>query len=363
MRILHVVGARPNYMKVAPIMAEMAQFATLFEQICVHTGQHYDVRMSDVFFTELGMPQPDFFLNIGSGTHAEQTARVMLAFEPVVLQTNPDWVIVVGDVNSTLACALVCAKLGVPVAHIEAGLRSGDRKMPEETNRIVTDQLSDLLFTPSPDGDANLLKEGIDPAKIHRVGNVMIDSLVRILPKIENSQIVQTLGLQAGAFLLVTLHRPSNVDQVETLKSIIKTLNGLGDQVPIVFPLHPRTKTRLEQAAVPVSPALHLTDPLGYIDFVALERSARLVLTDSGGVQEETTFLGVPCLTMRPNTERPITLEIGTNRLVGSAPTTLLAAVQAELARRARPAAQIPDLWDGNAALRIVEIFRELAKI
>jgi UDP-N-acetylglucosamine 2-epimerase (non-hydrolysing) len=235
--------------------------------------------------------------------------------------------------------------------------------MPEETNRIVTDQLSDLLFTPSPDGDANLLKEGIDPAKIHRVGNVMIDSLVRILPKIENSQIVQTLGLQAGAFLLVTLHRPSNVDQVETLKSIIKTLNGLGDQVPIVFPLHPRTKTRLEQAAVPVSPALHLTDPLGYIDFVALERSARLVLTDSGGVQEETTFLGVPCLTMRPNTERPITLEIGTNRLVGSAPTTLLAAVQAELARRARPAAQIPDLWDGNAALRIVEIFRELAKI
>ena len=361
MKIMHVVGARPNYMKVAPIMAEMARFPSLFEQTCVHTGQHYDVRMSDVFFAELGMPQPDFFLNVGSGTHAEQTARVMLAFEPVILENRPDWVIVVGDVNSTLACTLVCAKLGVPVAHVEAGLRSGDRSMPEEINRLVTDRLSDLLFTPSPDGDANLRREGTDPTKIHRVGNVMIDSLVRMLPAIEKSQVLESLGLLPGSYLLVTLHRPGNVDQVETLRSFFQTLNNLSERLPVVFPMHPRTRTRLEQAEIVVNPAVRLTDPLGYIDFVALERSARLVLTDSGGVQEETTFLGVPCLTMRPNTERPITIEVGTNQLVGAGADALTEAVLLELARKERPSSHIPDLWDGAAAVRIVEVFRKLA--
>lgn len=361
MKICHIVGARPNYMKVAPIMAEMARFPETFEQICVHTGQHYDAQMSDVFFTELGMPQPDYFLNVGSGTHAEQTARVMLAFEPVVLANRPDWVIVVGDVNSTLACALVCAKLGIPVAHVEAGLRSGDRTMPEEINRLVTDRLSDLLFTPSPDGDANLLREGVEPAKIHRVGNVMIDSLVRMLPAIEKSQALTTLGLQPANYLLVTLHRPGNVDQEETLRNFFETLNQLSEHIPVVFPMHPRTRARLEKAAIRVSPAVRLTDPLGYIDFVALERSARLVLTDSGGVQEETTFLGVPCLTMRPNTERPVTVEVGTNQLVGASAGALQAAVLAELERKDRPAAQVPELWDGAAAVRIVEVYRRLA--
>jgi UDP-N-acetylglucosamine 2-epimerase (non-hydrolysing) len=361
MRILHVVGARPNYMKVAPIMAEMARFPDHFEQACVHTGQHYDVQMSDVFFADLGMPKPDFFLNVGSGTHAEQTARVMLAFEPVVLQYRPDWVVVVGDVNSTLACALVCAKLGVPVAHVEAGLRSGDRSMPEEINRLVTDRLSDLLFTPSADGDANLVLEGIDRAKIHRVGNVMIDSLVRMLPKIQASSIISTLGLSTDDYLLVTLHRPGNVDDVSILKDFFGVLNELSERIPVVFPVHPRTRARLEQAAITVNAGIHLTAPLGYIDFVALERAARLVLTDSGGVQEETTYLGVPCLTMRPNTERPVTVEIGTNRLVRAGSEALRAAVVAELERRERPPAHIPDLWDGGAAVRIVEVFRGLA--
>ena len=357
MRILHVVGARPNYMKVAPLMAEMARFPERFTQCCVHTGQHYDNQMSRGFFEDLEMPEPDFFLNVGSGSQAAQTARIMLAFEPVVLEWQPDRVLVVGDVNSTLACALVCAKLGIPVAHVEAGLRSRDRSMPEEINRLLTDQIADLLFTPSRDGDANLLQEGIAPEKIHFVGNIMMDSLVRMLPKLEQRPILSQLDLQPGGYLLVTLHRPSNVDQSETLGRMMAALSRLSEQLPVVFPVHPRTRARLAEIDFNSNSAgLRLIEPLGYSDFLALMRSARLVLTDSGGIQEETTFLGIPCLTARPNTERPVTVTEGTNRLIASTPQAMLAAVAEELARTEHRPARIPELWDGHTAERIVKI-------
>ncbi len=376
--LLHVAGARPNFMKIAPVMRAVARHPDRLEQALVHTGQHYDDNMSRVFFEQLGLPKPDLNLEVGSGSHAVQTARIMEKFEPIVLSRRPDWVVVVGDVNSTIACALVCAKLGVRVAHVEAGLRSGDRTMPEEINRVLTDQISDLLFTPSRDGDENLLREGVEAAKIHFVGNVMIDTLLRLLPSAEEAffkllasheGLANRLGgkpksSSAGStapYLLVTLHRPSNVDDVDTLGEIMSVVGELAGRMPVVFPVHPRTRARLKALgwAPPSSAAeqnLLLVDPVGYLEFVGLQRHAALVLTDSGGIQEETTVLGVPCLTARPNTERPVTITSGTNQLVESNREALLEAVDLTLSCP-QPEVRVPELWDGRAAERITEVF------
>jgi UDP-N-acetylglucosamine 2-epimerase (non-hydrolysing) len=363
-RILHVVGARPNFMKVAPIVRALAREPAHFSQLLVHTGQHYDANMSDIFFQELELPTPDINLEVGSGSHAQQTAQVMQRFEPVLLDYRPDWVLAPGDVNSTLACSLVAVKLGIKVAHVEAGLRSFDRTMPEEINRLLTDQISDLLLTPSRDGDENLLREGIPPERIHFVGNVMIDTLVRLLPKAEARW--PALRDQHGLdrYLLVTLHRPSNVDDATTLARIMAALRELSQEIAVIFPVHPRTRVRLAQleGAEPKSKiqSPKLLDPLGYLDFLALQSHAALVLTDSGGIQEETTYLGVPCLTARPNTERPVTITHGTNRLVASTEEALVEAARAALQQPrtdATPATR-PELWDGQAAERIVEVLR-----
>jgi len=328
-----------------------------FQQVLVHTGQHYDDEMSRIFFTDLKMPSEDEFLGVGSGTHAEQTARVMLAFEPVLLKHRPDWVMIVGDVNSTLACALVCAKLGVHVAHVEAGLRSWDRGMPEEINRLLTDQICDLLFTPSQDADANLLREGIDAQKIHFVGNVMIDTLVKMLPRAKAQPTLEEMGLEQGSYMLVTLHRPANVDQPQTLGQILSALGTVAQKLPVIFPVHPRTRKNM-QAFDLQAEGVRFLEPLGYLEFLALTASAGLVLTDSGGIQEETTYLGVPCLTVRPNTERPVTVEIGTNRLVTSQGRAILEAVEAILEGQIKLGA-CPPLWDGRAAERIVDVMLE----
>jgi len=341
-------------MKTAPIMAEMARFPEQIEQILVHTGQHYDANMSDVFFEDLGLPTPTHFLGVGSGSHAEQTARVMMAFEPTVKAYQPDWVVVVGDVNSTIACALVCVKLGIRVAHVEAGLRAFDKTMPEEINRILTDQISDILFTPSRDGDQNLLREGIIPQKICFVGNVMIDTLVQMLPKAEQRWEHLRASLDVDEFALVTLHRPSNVDDPMNLNALLDGLATISHKLPVIFPVHPRTKSRIEaMSGKKYSSKIRLIEPRGYIDFLSLQQHAKLVITDSGGVQEETTYLGVPCLTVRPNTERPITLTQGTNRLVN--PTTEALVFAAESVLRSDPQlGHIPELWDGKTAQRIV---------
>ena len=320
MNILHVVGARPNFMKAAPVIRALGERG--IRQTLVHTGQHYDRNMSDVFFTQLEIPNPDENLCVGSGSHAQQTAETMSRFEKVVLDRHPDLVLVYGDVNSTVSAALVCAKLLIPVGHVEAGLRSFDRTMPEEINRIVTDRLADLLFTPSEDGDENLKHEGIPAEKIHRVGNVMIDSLVRLLPA---AMRFPRNGFP-DRYALVTLHRPSNVDDGETLKSILETLLELNRHTNIVFPVHPRTRRRIAEFGMNVD-ALHLLEPAPYIEFLALQQRAALVITDSGGIQEETTYLGVPCLTMRDNTERPVTVTLGTNTLVGNNKEKLLSEV------------------------------------
>ena len=362
MKILHVVGARPNFPKTAPVMAALAQFPDAFEQRLVHTGQHYDYRMSQVFFDELDLPEPDEYLGVGGGTHATQTARIMMAFEPVLEKYQPDWLFVVGDVNSTLACTLVCTKLGVRVAHVEAGLRSGDRSMPEEINRLLTDQVADLLFTPSPDGDENLLREGIAGEKIQQVGNVMIDTLVRMLPKAAARPGPAALGLETDNFVLTTLHRPANVDRPETLREILVALQEIARRIPVVFPVHPRTRKNIEaffsedsDRLLRKGQGLHLIDPLGYLDFLALTRTAKFVLTDSGGIQEETTYLGIPCLTVRPNTERPVTIELGTNRLVDSSRAAILRAVD-ELDCPAGHHAPVIPGWDGHAADRIARV-------
>lgn len=363
-RILHVVGARPNFMKIAPVMRAVAEHPAEFEQLLVHTGQHYDFTMSQVFFDELELPQPDVNLEVGSGSHAWQTAQIMQRFEPVVLDYKPDWVVVPGDVNSTLACALVSSKLGIRIAHVEAGLRSFDRTMPEEINRVVADHLADALFTTEPSAEENLMREGIDPAKIHFVGNVMIDSLVTMLPKAEARWKVLHERLGCDRFVLVTLHRPSNVDRPEVLREFIVALAEIARHTAVVFPVHPRTRQRIIDAGLQGDAArLRLKEPLSYLDFLALEAHASVVVTDSGGVQEETTFLGVPCLTARPNTERPVTITQGTNRLVASRSRELTDAILDVLLsdrQHDRPSGRCPTLWDGHAAKRITAALRVL---
>jgi len=351
MHILHVVGARPNFMKVAPVMAAFRAHSV--RQTLVHTGQHYDAGMSDVFFHQLGIPAPDINLAVGSGSHAVQTAEIMTRFEAVVIDLKPDVVLVYGDVNSTVAAALVCAKLGVTVGHVEAGLRSFDRSMPEEINRIVTDQLADFLFTPSEDGDINLLREGVDDKKIFRVGNVMIDTLVRLQPQAE--AVRRDDDVFARPYALVTLHRPANVDQPESLSRVLCAMNELSRDVRVVFPVHPRTRARIDSLGWQPEANLTLVDPVGYIEFLALQMHASVVITDSGGIQEETTFLGVPCITVRANTERPVTVTVGSNVLVGDDMGRMLAAVRKVLTGRGRRGA-IPPMWDGNAAHRIADV-------
>lgn len=325
----------------------------------VHTGQHYDAAMSDSFFVDLGMPKPDVHLNVGSASHAVQTAKIMMEFEPILLGQKPDWVLVVGDVNSTIACALVCSKLGVKVAHVEAGLRSYDRTMPEEINRILTDSISDLLLTPSPDGNENLKKEGIADGKVKLVGNVMIDSLLRNLKIAEKSTIREDLNLTEKGYAVLTLHRPSNVDDKEVFGGLIDSLVSISEKLPIVFPAHPRTRSRIEEfgfAEKVEKSNIKLIEPLGYLDFMRLYSGAKLVLTDSGGLQEETTALSIPCLTLRENTERPITIEMGTNILVGTNPEKIKETAYSVLADENLPSnAKIPPLWDGKTAERICD--------
>jgi UDP-N-acetylglucosamine 2-epimerase (non-hydrolysing) len=358
LKILHVVGARPNFMKVAPVMRAMARRPAEFEQCLVHTGQHYDGAMSQVFFDELEIAQPDENLDVGSGSHAAQTAQVMLRFEPVLLARRPDWAVVVGDVNSTMACTLVAVKLGIRVAHVEAGLRSFDRTMPEEINRLVTDAIADLLLTPSPDADENLRREGVPEARIRQVGNVMIDTLVRNLDRARAGRAPDRLGVEPHRYVYVTLHRPSNVDAPDSLAAIVEALRAVSGRLPVVFPAHPRTRGRLEEFGLMKrltdGGAVRLVEPVGYLDSVGLAEQAACVLTDSGGLQEETTFLRVPCLTLRPNTERPITINEGSNRLttIAQLGADLEEAVERRTAGRALPC---PALWDGRASERIAD--------
>jgi UDP-N-acetylglucosamine 2-epimerase (non-hydrolysing) len=351
-----VVGARPNFMKMAPVIREAAVRG--LGQCFVHTGQHYDAAMSGVFFEELGMPRPDIHLGVGSGSHAEQTARVMMAFEPICLERRPDLVVVSGDVNSTLACALTASKLAIPVAHIEAGLRSFDRTMPEEINRTLTDHVSDLLFTSEPSGRVHLLHEGVPAERIHFVGNAMIDSLRTHLAAAIARAPWRTLGVEPGEYALVTLHRPAVVDHPERLDEFREALCEIGRALPVIFPVHPRTRSRMDgtrQAWAPV----RLIDPLGYLDFLGLMAHARLVLTDSGGIQEETTALSVPCVTLRDNTERPITVEVGTNRLAGTSRDRILSAARDALTGNGT--GRVPDLWEGRTAGRIVDVIQAWA--
>lgn len=355
--ILNVVGARPNFMKIAPVAAAMREAG--LDQALVHTGQHYDEKMSHLFFRQLGIPEPDLNLEVGSGSQAVQTAEIMKRFEPVVLDRRPDLVVVVGDVNSTMACALVAVKLGVQVAHIEAGLRSFDRSMPEEINRLVTDAVSELLFVSERSGIENLRREGVSDEKVFFVGNVMIDTLLRHREAAQRTDIIERLHLDASSgYALVTLHRPSNVDEPRKLAGLLRALAELSRDLPVVFPIHPRTRKNAETAGLATELAkLITTDPLGYLEFLHLMSKARVAITDSGGVQEETTVLGVPCLTVRENTERPATIEFGTNRLVGTDPQAMLAAAR-EALRGPRSQGRLPELWDGNAAARIVEVLR-----
>ena len=357
MRIVHVVGARPNYMKIAPVMRALAARGGA-EQLLVDTGQHYDHGLSEIFRGELALPEPDARLGVGSGTHAGQTADVMRRLEPVLVEARPDWVVVPGDVNSTLAAALTAVKLGMRVAHVEAGLRSRDLTMPEEVNRIVVDRIADLLLTPSRDADENLRAEGVEESRIRFVGNVMIDTLVDLLPRAQERfwSLRDELGL-GERFAVVTLHRPTNVDEPEAFEEIQTAVERLAGQIDVVFPMHPRTRAR-SGAGLRGSQRLRILEPLGYLDFLALEAHASVVLTDSGGIQEETTWLGVPCLTLRRTTERPITISAGTNALVPVDAEAIVAAVEAALAAERGPVTP-PELWDGHAAGRIAAVLLE----
>jgi UDP-N-acetylglucosamine 2-epimerase (non-hydrolysing) len=358
MHVLNVVGARPNLIKIAALSEEMRRFPEI-KSTLLHTGQHYDDNLSRVFFGDLGLPSPDIYLGVGSGSHAQVTAGVMLAFEKVLAARRPDLVVVVGDVNSTLACAVTASKLGVPVAHVEAGLRSFDRRMPEEINRIVTDTLSTWLFTTERDADENLLREGIPPEQIHFVGNVMIDTLLRHKDRALRTQVLDRFGIEAGRYAVVTLHRPSNVDHPDSLRAILGALGRIQERLPVIFPIHPRTQARIETfglaGQVGALSNLHVCEPLGYLDFLHLLTRALVVLTDSGGIQEETTILGVPCLTLRENTERPVTLTQGTNRLIGADPERIVAEFERVLEGDV-PKGHAPELWDGRAAERIVQV-------
>jgi UDP-N-acetylglucosamine 2-epimerase (non-hydrolysing) len=368
MRIITVAGARPNFIKIAPLMWRIRQCANV-EPFLIHTGQHYDVQMSGQFFQDLNIPPPDVSLEVGSGSHAYQTAEVMRKIEPVLEEIRPDVVVVVGDVNSTVAAALTAAKLHIPVAHVEAGLRSFDRTMPEEINRIVTDAVSDYLFVSEESGVKNLRREGVAEEKIHFVGNVMIDSLEASRRLWERSTMRQRIGLEKKAYGIVTLHRPSNVDDPDIMQGLVEALAEIANQIPILFPMHPRTKNRIKEfnlqhyfQDLSLSPklnvqpsALYCLEPLGYLDFMALMADARLVLTDSGGVQEETTILGVPCLTLRENTERPVTVSHGTNGVIGVVPEKIIAASH-RILQRSHPPVACPPLWDGHASERIIAV-------
>lgn len=361
-KVINVVGARPNLMKIAPIM-EAFKTRPHIQTRLVHTGQHYDAAMSDLFFRDLGLPQPDINLGVGSGSHAAQTANIMLAFEPVLLKEKPDLVVVVGDVNSTIACGLVAVKLGIKLAHVEAGLRSFDRTMPEEINRILTDAISDALFCTEKSGVDNLLREGIPPGRIHFVGNVMIDTLLRHRQRAALSPILQRFHLAPRAYAALTLHRPANVDDPRTFSELLGVLETISRDMPIVFPVHPRTRNAFElhglHQRVSSAKNLLLTEPLGYLDFLHLMDNARVVLTDSGGIQEECTILKVPCVTLRDNTERPVTVECGANIVAGRQPERILAAYREALAI-CPDSIRTPPYWDGRAAHRIVETLDRL---
>lgn len=354
-KVLSVVGTRPNLMKTAPIVAALERRPDEFEHVLVHTGQHYDAAMSEIFFEELGITQPDHFLEVGSGSHAQQTARVMERLEPVLMETEPDVVLVPGDVNSTMAAAIVAAKLCIPVGHVEAGLRSFDRTMPEETNRVVTDAISQLLFIHSPEARGNLLREGQSESAIHYVGNTMIDTLVAMRGRIAAIGAPALHGLEPGSYVVVTLHRPALVDG-PLLADAIAQLAALSAEIPVVFPIHPRTRAAIETQRLDTSaPGLRLIDPVGYLEFLGLVAESAAVLTDSGGIQEETTFLGIPCFTLRDNTERPVTVELGTNVLLGLKPeriAELPALIDAARSQRAG----VPPLWDGKAAERVADV-------
>lgn len=362
MKHIHlIVGARPNFMKIAPLCRELKQHPDCFTVRLIHTGQHYDEKMSHIFFQELGLPKPDEYLEVGSGRHGEQTARVMQRYEESLLRDRPDLVVVAGDVNSTMACALDAVKLHIPVAHLEAGLRSFDRSMPEEINRIVTDSVSQWLLTPSRDGDEHLLQEGVAKERIHFVGNIMIDSLQQHKSRAVQSRILETLGVKPSEFLLITLHRPSNVDTREGLDMILTAFAGLSHKLQLVFPIHPRTRKRITEFdmedRVNAISGLKLIDPIGYHDFLKLQMTARLVLTDSGGVQEETTCFGTPCLTLRPNTERPVTITQGTNQLVPLNSEAIIGTALDIIDHGLKKEHRVPDLWDGKTAGRIVRLW------
>ncbi len=348
-----VAGARPNFMKLAPLIRQLSASESI-EPLLVHTGQHYDDKMSGAFFRDLGLPEPDHYLNAGGGSHAQQTAEIMKRFEPVLLERRPAGVVVVGDVNSTVACALVASKLHTPVVHVESGLRSFDRSMPEEINRIVTDAISDVLLVSEPSGITNLRSEGVDESRIHFVGNLMIDSLRHHLEQARTLGVAAKLGMEAGRYGVVTMHRPANVDDLGSLSEILEALSDISRDLPLVFPVHPRTRGKLEETRLWEHADIRLVDPLGYLEFLSLMSESAAVLTDSGGIQEETTVLGVPCLTLRNNTERPVTIEQGTNRLAGTRKDGILAAWR-EL-RNDGNAGQVPELWDGRAAERCVAV-------
>jgi UDP-N-acetylglucosamine 2-epimerase (non-hydrolysing) len=367
-RTLVVAGARPNFIKVAPILAELRRCD--LEVFLVHTGQHYDAEMSDAFFSDLAIPAPDFHLGVGGGSHAQQTARIMEKFEPVLVATQPDWLVLVGDVNSTLACALVAAKLkwdlNCRIAHVEAGLRSGDWRMPEEVNRVLTDRLSDLLLTHSPEALHNLIQEGIEPDRVRFVGNVMIDAVFGQLSRARESDLHSRLGLQHGRYAAVTVHRPSNVDEPGSLRRVLKSLRTVATVVPVVFPMHPRTRARIAAENLEdLLNGLHIIEPLGYLDMLALTDGAAVVITDSGGLQEEATALGVPCVTLREQTERPITLTVGTNRLAAFplVPEMVRTTVQVAIAEgRSSPGFRCPQGWDGCAAERVVSALQQFGQ-
>lgn len=367
MKVINVASARPNFMKVAPLLEEYKNHKEIEAQL-LHTGQHYDYEMSKIFFDELGIPAPDHHLGVGSGTHAEQTAKVMTEFEKVLQKEQPDWVVVVGDVNPTMACTIVANKMGIKVAHVEAGLRSYDRNMPEEINRVLTDSIADLLLTPSIDGNMNLIKEGIPEEKIRFAGNIMIDTLFNMRKRSDESTILSELDIEKNGYALVTLHRPSNVDQENTLSNFVRVLKETAEDLPLVWPVHPRSKNNAGEFGLweelQAIDKLHLLEPVGYLDNVSLMNNARLVLTDSGGIQEETTALGVPCLTARENTERPITITEGTNTLVGTDPGVILDHIEKYLQDGVGENADLPKplYWDGNTAKRIVKAILESSK-